>query len=857
MSKSHAFLTLMARVLPLAFSIFVLSFLVVERFSTSHDPYRCKALLGNGERDGSWLHAPDETGARKPFTNWQPDGCMLHHYTADDIKQCMGNRHMVFSGDSTTRQVFWGMARLLDRSKADQRRKEAEIHEAYNLTLNGVQMLQIWNPWFETDGIHDFAQQLEYFSQEKHGRGSEKKRSPGLVLLGAGSWFALSLHENESAKRFGRALDNITGILHLDDLPAFGTVPMDPEEGVGNELFIAPVAPPFYEQLPASRTQPSGIQRGEVEAINDYIYKQEKKHNLRIVRAFPALSFNQPGAIVDKTQTGFHVIDSVAEIKANILLNLRCNAKLDRKSGYPYSRTCCSEYGSPSWTHLVVLAFTFLYAALCVCVDYINLVWPNKVSRSPWLNMKTGMFASALLYCYLADRTHFFAKGMKEFVPKEFGILIGICAAGALMTIRKNKPTTTRISGPADAPTKTLLVEDAGALSRDQTEEWKGWMQAVILIYHWTGASRSIPMYIFIRVLVSAYLFQTGYGHTIYFLSNKDFSFRRLACVLLRLNLLSCALPYIMGTDYMHYYFAPLVSFWFLVVYATMAVCSGLNDRTRFLVPKILASFVFVSAVLNNTPALKWTFSLLNTVFIIRWDLDQWTFRVTLDSAIVFVGMLAGLVHQRSDRIRCHCNIYMNGLGPLVLSIVSYACLCIFIEEKSVYAMIHPYISIMPVLAFVSLRNMTIPCRNHFSAAAAWLGRCSLETFILQFHIFLAGDTRGVLLIDGFKGDGGLLTDRWRSLAIIVPIFLWVSHKVSEASRDIVELLMSYPETKPVGGEEDASQLRIIEPVWETLFSIDSHYMGRSRQLLSVSATNHQLRIAAILAVMWLLNMLY
>jgi hypothetical protein len=38
---------------------------------------------------------------------------MLHHYTADEIRECMGDRHMVFSGDSTTRQVYWGMSRLV------------------------------------------------------------------------------------------------------------------------------------------------------------------------------------------------------------------------------------------------------------------------------------------------------------------------------------------------------------------------------------------------------------------------------------------------------------------------------------------------------------------------------------------------------------------------------------------------------------------------------------------------------------------------------------------------------------------------------------------------------------------------
>lgn len=116
MSESSRPMAFAARFLPIVFCLVLLGSLTFHNVYSSDDPYRCRALLGESERNGSWIHAPDETGARKPFTNWQPDGCMLHHYTAQDIKDCMGDRHLVFSGDSTTRQIYWGTARLVNNA---------------------------------------------------------------------------------------------------------------------------------------------------------------------------------------------------------------------------------------------------------------------------------------------------------------------------------------------------------------------------------------------------------------------------------------------------------------------------------------------------------------------------------------------------------------------------------------------------------------------------------------------------------------------------------------------------------------------------------------------------------------------
>lgn len=68
-------------------------------------------------------------------------------------------------------------------------------------------------------------------------------------------------------------------------------------------------------------------------------------------------------------------------------------------------------------------------------------------------------------------------------------------------------------------------------LNREQTDECRGLMQAVVLIYHVTGARNVLPIYMHMRLINSAYLFLSGYGHFCYFWQTGDISLVRFARV--------------------------------------------------------------------------------------------------------------------------------------------------------------------------------------------------------------------------------------------------------------------------------------------------------------------------------------
>jgi len=68
-------------------------------------------------------------------------------------------------------------------------------------------------------------------------------------------------------------------------------------------------------------------------------------------------------------------------------------------------------------------------------------------------------------------------------------------------------------------PVRTPLL-----LNRPQTEEWKGWMQVLFLLYHYFEARE---MYNAIRIFIAGYVWMTGFGNFSYYYRTGDFSIGR------------------------------------------------------------------------------------------------------------------------------------------------------------------------------------------------------------------------------------------------------------------------------------------------------------------------------------------
>ncbi|KAI0332007.1 O-acetyltransferase [Cubamyces sp. BRFM 1775] len=706
------------------------------------DPMHCNALLSGGR----WLD--------RKYKNWQPDGCMMYQYQPKDVATCMNSQRVVFVGDSVTRQLFFQFVHVVDPTLPTSPPSDAQKHTDYLYTsTSNIQLQFYWDPYLNSTHIQDIL----------HPRPHQRLPSdtPALLVLGSGLWY-LRYSESGGLPAWEARIESTLAAISEAPRPLADVVVMLPVEDVVPSKL--------------SRERAASMHASDIDAMNSDLMHRIQPPASRDPFAFlPFPSRRPPGLPIalplvfnhmlhpSQTQDGLHFSDLVVTMQAHVLLNLRCNDNLPKT--FPMDKTCCRRYPWPSVLHLLVLTGAFLWAP-------INWLLARRFSpRSSGMPLltddeKPGLalsFAAAIIY--VADRTGFWLKEQKQFDPWTFGFLSLLSLALGLVTVKQ-----------AD--------NDLGFLNREQTDEWKGWMQIAILIYHYTGASKISGIYNPIRVLVAAYLFMTGYGHTTFYVKKADFGLLRVAQVLIRLNLLTLLLAYTMNTDYISYYFAPLVSWWYLIIYGTMAIGSRYNDRTPILIAKILASMTIVTWFMNEPWLLESIFQFLARFCNIHWSAQEWAFRVNLDLWIVYFGMFASLavIKVREHRITDHPR------WPLVVktsAAVSAVILLWFFAfelaqaDKFAYNLWHPYVSFLPVGAFVVLRNANAILRSASSRMFAFIGTCSLETFIIQYHLWLAGDTKGILKVIPGRHSRPL------NLLLTTVVFIYVSHLVAKATGEI------------------------------------------------------------------------
>ncbi|XP_021415648.2 N-acetylneuraminate 9-O-acetyltransferase isoform X1 [Oncorhynchus mykiss] len=741
-----------AKLLSLVAVILLTVFHTVSRYYGGGDT--CEWLLSSGRFLGENV--------------WQPYGCMMHKYKSIEAKTCLAEKRVAFIGDSRIRQLFYSYIQIIDPTQKENGRKHENIPFEDRSSSVNVDFL-----WY-AEVNNSLKERLMSWTEDPSVK-------PDVVIIGAATWSIKLRSGSSEALQQYRA--NLTAIsLPLEQLAEDGEVywvlqdPVHEEVLSGNRKMIT------NEQLDLYNEAALGTLNSN---------KKNAKARVRFLGASRQAAMET----IAQSADGLHLPENTRNVGAMILMNAVCNKVLR-----PIHGSCCQALPAPSLLQKLT-ACVFLGSTLVFLVLHAlghNRHWKSRPTppdvesgeekpataasplshKAPFQAMcKMGLI---MAYFYLCDRADVFMKEQKFYTHSTFFIPLVYMFVLGIFYSENSKETK--------------------LLNREQTDEWKGWMQLVILIYHISGASAFIPVYMHVRVLVAAYLFQTGYGHFSFFWLKGDFGLYRVCQVLFRLNFLVIVLCLVMDRPYQFYYFVPLVTFWFVIIYATMAMWPQILQKKANgsgmwhigILVKLLGLLLFICFFAYSQGLFENIFSVwpVSKLFELNGSIHEWWFRWKLDRFAIIHGMLFAFVYLLLQKYQ----VLSEGKGEslfstrisnilLLISVVSFMTYSIWAsscKNKTECNEMHPYISGLQILAFILIRNIPGYARSLYSSFFAWFGKISLELFICQYHIWLAADTKGILVL--IPGNPSL------NIIISTFIFVCVAHEISLITNDLAQV---------------------------------------------------------------------
>ena len=379
------------------------------------------------------------------------------------------------------------------------------------------------------------------------------------------------------------------------------------------------------------------------------------------------------------------------------------------------------------------------------------------------------IFGLILMYAYICEYHPPFPHAGKAYDRDEFFFMTALLFLVSAFTLYKNDKGKASPPDQKDSNVDGVVkerqvaeVNDANeVLNRDQTEEWKGWMQYMFLLYHYYHAEE---VYNAIRIMITCYVWMTGFGNFSFFYLKGDYSAVRVLQMLWRLNFLVVFLCLSQGTTYILYYICLLHTYFFLMVYVTMRTAKHVNYTKWGLRIKlgILALIIYFVWDIKNSlfyllhhPLLGET-PMLGATSGAMWE---WYFRSSLDHWSTFLGMIFALNFPITSLFYRKLEaqpLVWHVLGKLAMGVGLFGVFLWWVmgpfqDAKLEYNATNAYYGFIPLITYIYFRNLTPWLRSHSLDLLHQIGKTTLETYLMQHHIWLTSNAKSLLtLIPGW-----------------------------------------------------------------------------------------------------------
>lgn len=292
---------------------------------------------------------------------------MMHEYQEADISTCLKFRKIVYVGDSTIRNIFWATAQILDHKAADGEKQITEEHIDLSFTRAHVTVEFIWDPFLNSSKLH------QYLASHRNcwNLGSQnlnENTTAAILVIGGGLWHARHL-ESTSLRSFKSSMENVMSYIARRDSRGLNSGFSEGSQArpiSSNVVVIAPVQSPLYESLSPLVDVEGTMTPARIDPLNDYLRGISAYKGAIVAWSYALMTQNQAAAY---EKNGIHVVDAIARQKANVLLNMRCNAALPRLKGFPMDKTCCNRYPGLNWVQVVFLVLPLVVLPLVILLS--------------------------------------------------------------------------------------------------------------------------------------------------------------------------------------------------------------------------------------------------------------------------------------------------------------------------------------------------------------------------------------------------------------------------------------------------------------------------------------------------------